>query len=121
MNNDRPKYVPDVAKVLRDNEPAAFDERERQALTKLRQEGLIDRLTPEPASRVSAPSPWGKKGASAEIDAAALPSAMMPAADVQPVTKPVAARGEKRRWPGTWIVVGGAIAFMLAVGLVAVV
>jgi hypothetical protein len=126
MKHDRPKYMPDVAKVLRENEPAAFAERERQALAKLREEGLIERLTPEPAKRVSAPSPWAKdgEGAGGEVDKAELPSAMMPAADERPVTKPVETSAAKQWWPPSWKVAVGvavmtALAFGLAVGVMA--
>ena len=89
MKNDRPKYMPDVAKVLRENEPTAFAERERNALAKLREEGIIERFTPAPGARVSAPSPWAKDGADgagAAIDKAELPSAMAPAVEERPVT-----------------------------------
>jgi hypothetical protein len=107
MKNDRPKYMPDVAKILRDNEPAAFEARQRKALAKVYAAGLIDRLTPEPVARVSAPSPWAKDEASAgaEIDAGALPSATMPAAEERPVTK--AAERTVRTWPATWKLIAG--------------
>jgi hypothetical protein len=118
--------MPDVGKVLKDYDPATFDERQRKALAKVREAGLIDRLTPEPAGRVSAPSPWAKDAAEAEagLDGAALPSAMAPAAPAEerPVTKRAAPpEGARRRWPATWIVVLGCIGFMLAVGLMSVV
>jgi hypothetical protein len=123
MTHERPKYMPDVAKVLRDNQPAAFAERERNALAKLREEGLIERFTPEPTARVSAPSPWAAKdgGAGAEIDKAALPSAMGPVAtraeepQVTTVAKPETAM---RRWPVSWkVMAGGALLTVAALGM----
>jgi hypothetical protein len=123
MTHERPKYMPDVAKVLRDNQPAAFAERERNALAKLREEGLIERFTPEPTARVSAPSPWAKDsadGAGAKIDKAALPSANAPVApaeepQVTTVAKPKTA---VRRWPVSWkVMAGGALLTVAALGM----
>jgi hypothetical protein len=113
MKRDLSKYMPDVEKVLAECDPATFDERQRKALAKAHEAGLIDRLTPEPLhvpepqpqrepepqpkpdaqhmARVSAPSPWAKGGTGATIDAAALPSATAPKAeaDAAPVAAPV--------------------------------
>jgi hypothetical protein len=125
MKNDRPKYMPDVAKILRENEPAAFEARQRKALAKVYEAGLIERLTPEPVARPSGPSPWAKEGAGAgaEIDAAALPSAMMPAASLapaeeRPVTK--AARPVVWVWPATWKLVAGCALLAVAMPLLVV-
>jgi hypothetical protein len=115
MKDDRQKYMPDVEKVLREHDPATFDERQRKALTRAYQAGLIDRLTPQPDGRVSAPSPWATAGAEAaagEIDKAALPSAMAPDAtapvEERPVTKRVGpVEAMKRRWPQSWKLVLG--------------
>jgi hypothetical protein len=126
MKHDRSKYMPDVGKVLQETDPATFDERQRKALEKVREAGLIERLTPEPAARVSAPSPWAAKGdsadgASAEIDKAALPSAMGPVAtraeepQVTTVAKPKTA---VRRWPVSWkVMAGGALLTVAALGM----
>src|ERR1700679_4029736 len=119
MKNDRPKYMPDVEKVLKDCDPATFDVRQRKALAKVRAAGLIERLTPAPAPKGSATSPGAKDGASVELDAAALPSAMGPAEE-RPVTKPARPPVE-RKWPEGWVVVGGCLAFMLTVALIAAV
>jgi len=123
MKNDRPKYMPDVAKVLRENEPTAFAERERNALAKLREEGIIERFTPAPGARVSAPSPWAKEGAGAEIDKTELPSAMAPVAtgaEEQPVTKAAASELAKA-WKPSWKVVAGLASFVVTVALVSVI
>ena len=103
MEPKRPKYMPDVERVLRECEPEVLEARTREAARKAYEAGLIDRLTPEPVKRPSAPSPRAKGAAdaagAAEIDKEALPSAMAPAAEERPVTKTAApARG----WPATW-------------------
>jgi hypothetical protein len=125
MDHKRPKYMPDVQKVLRDCEPEVLEARTRKAIQKVYEAGLIDRLTPEPAPdrarRESAPSPWAKDGSDASaggIDKEALPSAMVPApsppAEERPVTKRVGpVEAMQRRWPQSWKLVGAA-------GLVAV-
>lgn len=123
MKDDTDKYKPDVAKVLEEMDPARVLERRRQTLAKFY--GGENAREAEPAeARVSAPSPWGKGGASAEVNKAALPSAMMPATDVPPMTTPVGTRQARRRWPASWKVAGGlalvvAATFGLMVGVMA--
>lgn len=123
MKDDTDKYKPDVARVLQEMDPARVLERRRETLAKFY--GSEKEAEAEPAEmRVSAPSPWSKGGAGAEVDKAALPSAMMPAADVPPMTTPVETRRAKRRWSESWRVVGGlalvaAVGVGLAVGVIA--
>jgi hypothetical protein len=120
MKHDLRNYVPDVAKVLEESHPEAIEKRQRKAREKLREAGLLDRATPAPAARASAPSPWAKDGARPSFDQEALPSALVPAAPAEdrPVTK--AAAPAVKRWPATWILVLGSIGFMLAVALTGV-
>ena len=75
----REKYMPDVAKILKDYDPATFDERQRKALRRAWAAGLLDRLTPEPTPRTPRPRANGGEGA-AELDKGAL--------DKGPVTPP---------------------------------
>jgi hypothetical protein len=126
MKNERPRYMPDAAQVLKDCDPTTFDERQGKALERVRDAGLLERLTPEPAGRVSAPSPWAKDGGGADgVDKAALPSARVPAAastpaEERPVTKAAAPVKPARRWPVSWIVVMGCIGVGLTAMLTAV-
>jgi hypothetical protein len=107
MSKDRPHYAPDVAQTLRDADPATFEAQERKAVAKLVEAGLIDRLTPEPERRPSAPSPWAK-GAGATTAPGIEKEALMPAAEERPVTK---AAATPRAWPRTWklVVIAGAV------------
>jgi hypothetical protein len=124
--------MPDVAKVIQNCDPAALEERQRKALAKVYEAGLIERLTPEPTPSPgshddaeppsAAPSPWVVSDTAAELDKTALPSALAPSAVVdEPVTKAASPEMPRRRWPATWIVVLGCIGFMLAVGLLTVI
>ena len=94
MKHDLRNYVPDVAKVLEESRPEALKERERTASVKLREAGLVERGTPEPAARTSASSPWSKDDAGG-LDKAALPSAMTPATD-DPAPYEVSEAAEER-------------------------
>jgi hypothetical protein len=94
MKHDLRNYVPDVAKVLEESGPEALKERERTASVKLREAGLVERGTPEPAARTSASSPWSKDGTGG-LDKAALPSAMTPATD-DPAPYEVSEAAEER-------------------------
>jgi hypothetical protein len=48
MKHDLRKFVPDVAQILAETTPEKVAARRRKALEQLREEGLIDRLTPAP-------------------------------------------------------------------------
>ena len=95
MKEDLSRFDLDVGKVVEETTPELVKERRRKAVQKLVDAGMIERETPPPAADAaaavgtSAPSPWAKDGASAEIDAAEPPSARMPAAPAEetPVTK----------------------------------
>jgi hypothetical protein len=122
MSRNRPKYMPDVAKLLQECDLENIEAQERKALTPLLEAGLIDRLTPEPVAAASAPSPWAKDASGAgggEIDKAALPSAIRPMeaapAEERPVTKRAGA-GEAARQPlpKSWKLVGAAAVVAVA-------
>jgi cytoskeletal protein RodZ len=104
MTPARGRNKPDVDRILEEYDPATFEQRQRKALAKVHEAGLIERLTPEPA---------GRPGARA--------SAMGPAAPAEerPVTKP-ARPAARRRWPATWVVVLGCVGVMLTAMLAAV-
>jgi hypothetical protein len=104
MKEDLSRFELDVGKVVEETTPELVKERRRKAVQKLVDAGMIERETPPPAAdaavRVSAASPWAKDGVSAEIDAAELPSALMPAAapaEERPVTK-AARQAVKAGW-----------------------
>jgi hypothetical protein len=104
MTHARGRNKPDIDRILEEYDPATFEQRQRKALAKVQEAGLIERLTPEPTGRPSARA-----------------SAMGPAAPAEerPVTKP-ARPAAKRRWPATWIVVLGCLGVMLTAMLAAV-
>jgi hypothetical protein len=129
------KYEPELKTILREIDPERAKRRQEEAMESLQRPtppmffepvergGAEDGAPEDEAARVSAASPWAKDGAGAGIDAAALPSAMRPAAvaaEERPVTK-TARPAARRRWPASWILVLGGVGFLLAVALLAVV
>lgn len=80
MKPDLRRYVPDVARVLEESHPDKVKARRRKALEKLREEGLIERLTPEPAPE-----------AAHVLEGATLPRALMSTDEPGPYEVPEAA------------------------------
>jgi hypothetical protein len=134
----KPKYIPDMATVLREMDPAVRKRNRELAARSLErptppmffQAGTQAGEEMEKEARVSAPSPWGEGGAGAgagagEIDKAELPSALGPAAAegeavpyVVPRKKAPAIGAVKAR--RSWMIVAACLAIGVAMPVVLV-
>jgi S-DNA-T family DNA segregation ATPase FtsK/SpoIIIE len=130
----KPKYEPDMESIQRGIDPrrAKRDlDNARESLQRPTPPMFFQKVPGEAAAkeseepRGSAPSPWAAEGdgAGAEIDKAALPSALMPAAagaEEPPVTTRAAAAELETAPKRPWKVVLGLVAFVVTVALVSV-
>jgi hypothetical protein len=131
----KPKYEPDMESIQRGIDPrrAKRDlDNARESLQRPTPPMFFQKVPGEAAAkeseepRGSAPSPWAAEGdgAGAEIDKAALPSALMPAAagaEEPPVTTRTAAAELEPAPKRPWKVVLGLVAFVVTVALVSVI